>query len=230
MNKFAKLVQILDGGDHVGPARRAVAAIVASSDEPVCFGGAFERSALHLAAIHGRCAVGRMLMREFGIPPDARRLRNTATPLYDAVRCGHLEFARMLIEHGADVRAVMWSGWTPLHHAAFWHRSDCMALLLDAGASALAANDDGERPIDVIDERERAPPAVRSRLVRWTAAQNQPWSPGAHPLWPRAVRARLVALLVLARARRSRRRPLVAGLGELPAELVLLLLARIAPL
>ena len=55
------------------------------------------------------------------------------SPLYTAVNTGHLDVARLLLDHGADPNRVTCS-WTPLHNASFAGNSDGIQLLLDHGA------------------------------------------------------------------------------------------------
>jgi len=62
----------------------------------------------------------------------------TATPLYYAVRRGHLEAARLLIERGADVNARTKLG-LPLVAAAVKGKVEFIKLLLDQGANPNSA-------------------------------------------------------------------------------------------
>lgn len=52
------------------------------------------------------------------------------TPLHRAAYNGHLEVARELIAHGADVHAVTVDGWTPLHSACKWNNTKVASFLL----------------------------------------------------------------------------------------------------
>ncbi|XP_069058529.1 ankyrin repeat domain-containing protein 49 [Pleurodeles waltl] len=56
------------------------------------------------------------------------------TPLHRAAYNGHLEVARELIAHGADVHAVTVDGWTPLHSACKWNNTKVASFLLQHGA------------------------------------------------------------------------------------------------
>jgi ankyrin repeat protein len=73
-----------------------------------------------------------------------------ATPLHWAALNGDLEFARLLLEHGADVEAqARGEGMTPLHAAAAGGDVDLVELLLERGADAGARDRAGRRPLDV---------------------------------------------------------------------------------
>ncbi len=69
------------------------------------------------------------------------------TPLMMAALKGSVEWARRLIERGAQVNR---SGWTPLHYAASGSDSDStrvLALLLDHGAAIDARAPNGNTPL-----------------------------------------------------------------------------------
>jgi ankyrin repeat protein len=72
------------------------------------------------------------------------------TPLHWAVRLGHENTARALIERGADVNARDDRGNTPLHWSvSYWHKGhppkiEIVRLLLDNGAEINARNGRGE--------------------------------------------------------------------------------------
>ena len=73
-----------------------------------------------------------------------------ATPLHWAALHGDLEFARLLLEHGADIQArEPGEGMTPLHVAAAGGDTDLVKLLLERGADAGARDRAGRRPLDV---------------------------------------------------------------------------------
>lgn len=61
------------------------------------------------------------------------------TPVMLAAAHGHIEVLRTLLEAGADVNAVDFTGWTALHAAASNGSKDVVLLLLEHGA--LAAED-----------------------------------------------------------------------------------------
>ncbi|XP_007900256.1 ankyrin repeat domain-containing protein 49 [Callorhinchus milii] len=56
------------------------------------------------------------------------------TPLHRAAYSGHLEAARELISHEADITARTVDGWTPLHSACNWSNTEVASFLLQHGA------------------------------------------------------------------------------------------------
>jgi len=68
-----------------------------------------------------------------------------------------LEFAKLLLDRGADKDVVNEDGWTPLHFAAFKGYSEMMKLLLNSGANKDAATKSGLTPLDIArNEDQRA--------------------------------------------------------------------------
>jgi ankyrin repeat protein len=63
------------------------------------------------------------------------------TPLHAASAAGHLEIARVLLEHHADVNARAINQETPLHIASRMGNAGMVRLLLEYGAGAIM--DDG---------------------------------------------------------------------------------------
>ena len=70
-------------------------------------------------------------------------------PLHSAVAGGHLEIARALLEHEAQVNAAQAGGFTPLHGAAQNGQVEMVRLLLDYGADVNLRNKDGKTPLDL---------------------------------------------------------------------------------
>jgi ankyrin repeat protein len=58
----------------------------------------------------------------------SRQDEDQCTPLHHAARFGYPEVVKWLLEHGADVNAIAYNGFTPLHLA---ERRDVIALILD---------------------------------------------------------------------------------------------------
>ena len=92
---------------------------------------ATHKSGLIFACIAGHTEVVTELM-DRGV--DIERGHDGSTPLYHAVSRGHIEVARLLLEHGARVDAVNSKGWSCLMNAAYFGRDDIVKLLLQHGA------------------------------------------------------------------------------------------------
>ena len=74
--------------------------------------------------------------------PSVRGLKET--PLFLAARFGHLEALKILLRAGADPKAQMGRGNTPLHQA---HNDRIVHALLEAGANIHAKNSVGRTPL-----------------------------------------------------------------------------------
>ncbi|KAJ1473456.1 ankyrin repeat-containing domain protein, partial [Baffinella frigidus] len=72
------------------------------------------------------------------------------TPLHQAVRHGHTEMVRLLLEEGADKDATNVQGETPLYWAAREGRSNpIMFFLLTAGAKKEESDNAGRTPLHI---------------------------------------------------------------------------------
>lgn len=67
------------------------------------------------------------------------------TALHEAVTCQKTELVKLLLRHGAIIRANE-DGFTPLHLAANRNDTEISRLLLNHGADAYAKNKDGDTP------------------------------------------------------------------------------------
>jgi len=111
-------------------------------------------SALHMAAFSGDVETGRLLL-ENGAAVEARaktKFRNS--PLQVALLVGHLDMAKLLITHGADVLARQAKGFAPIHEAAFLGRQDLVDLLLESGAEINSRTDDGRTAVTEAERRK----------------------------------------------------------------------------
>ncbi|TRM57342.1 ankyrin repeat-containing domain protein [Schizophyllum amplum] len=71
-------------------------------------------------------------------------------PIHLATMNGHLEVARLLIDHGADVDASDEDGRTPLHGAAGNCEEQTIRLLIDLCCDVNAQSRNGETPLDAV--------------------------------------------------------------------------------
>ena len=88
---------------------------------------------LHEAAKTDKIDLVRKLLKE-GYPVNALDSRFGLTPLHFAVRNGHVEVARLLIENGADLTQPSTQGITPLDWTSTYLDPDQRAALLGVPA------------------------------------------------------------------------------------------------
>ena len=123
---------------------------------------------LHLASRYGEVVVARMFI-DRGADLTVQN-KDRETPLHLAlvpvpredplipgmivwmdkeltVTCGQVDVARMLIEHGTDVRAQNRDGGTPLHLASKWGQVEIVRMLVKRGADVIAQDKDGITPL-----------------------------------------------------------------------------------
>ena len=65
---------------------------------------------------------------------NAAQVESGFTPLHEAALNGDIEFARLLLEHGADVNAKMKDGKTPLTFAVEGGQTEMASFLRERGA------------------------------------------------------------------------------------------------
>jgi len=95
--------------------------------------------------------------------------------LVNAAMRGHLAVVDCLIQSGADVNLGWKTGFTPIAHAAYGGRLDCVSRLLEVGADPFQRTFDGDGD-DALDYaklgkwegnyKDREHPAVIERLSR----------------------------------------------------------------
>lgn len=108
--------------------------------------------ALGLAAFMGRLNVAAWLLERGADATIPSRNAMEVQPLHAAAAGRHLEIARLLLAHGADVNARQQGGFAPLHAAAQNGQVDLVRLLLAHGADPAQAADDGRCAIDFARE------------------------------------------------------------------------------
>eukprot|EP01117_Protostelium_nocturnum_P005997 TRINITY_DN2159_c0_g1_i1.p1 TRINITY_DN2159_c0_g1~~TRINITY_DN2159_c0_g1_i1.p1 ORF type:complete len:775 (+),score=217.47 TRINITY_DN2159_c0_g1_i1:271-2595(+) len=72
---------------------------------------------------------------------------NKSTPLHHAAYRGHLDCAKVLLSHGANVDATDKDMCTPLHNASYMGKKEMIALLLEKGANADHQDVDKSTPL-----------------------------------------------------------------------------------
>ena len=112
-------------------------------------------SPLGLAAFFGRKAAVDILLEKGAEVNAASQNPQKVMPLHSAVAGQHLEIARALIEHGADVNAVQADDFTPLQAAAQNGQMEMVRLLLEAGAQVDARCRDGRGALQMAEEHGR---------------------------------------------------------------------------
>jgi hypothetical protein len=104
---------------------------------------------LHLAAFFGAEPAAELLL-EAGADPDAvARNDQGVHPLHSSVAGRAFGISRRLVDAGVDVDAVQQGGFRPIHAAAQHGDDLTVDLLLQAGASAGVATDDGRTAADL---------------------------------------------------------------------------------
>ena len=121
-----------------------------------------ERTALHFGV--GSIEVARLLLQH-GAQVDAREvvlwrpLSSGRTPLHMAMGYGVDDVALLLLDQGADPRAVDGSDRTPLHGAASRGMIRTVRALLDAGVDINAQDDEGNTPLHSAARGSQGPTA-----------------------------------------------------------------------
>ncbi|XP_077451797.1 protein fem-1 homolog B [Stigmatopora argus] len=102
---------------------------------------------LIIAARNGHDKVVRLLLDHYRVDTEQTGTARFdgyviegATALWCAAGAGHLEAARLLLEHGAEVNRATLNGSTPLRAASFDGRPEMVRFLLEKGADPAAAN------------------------------------------------------------------------------------------
>ena len=102
---------------------------------------------LHYAAFCGLDTVVGFLAVRHPQDVQSRGVHDGSTPLHLASSVGHVEVARVLVEHGADVTDRDEHGWTPLHEASEAGMVEVARILIEHGADVTAQNKDGSTPL-----------------------------------------------------------------------------------
>jgi ankyrin repeat protein len=105
---------------------------------------------LHYAAIWGFHSIIELLFNEHSQNVNSQDFTNSETPLHVASKNGRLEFARILIERGADVSVQDEVGGTPLHLASQVGEVEVVRMLIKHGAGVSAQNKVDQTPLHVV--------------------------------------------------------------------------------
>jgi len=90
-------------------------------------------------------------------------------PLTLAAAYGHADVVRVLLEHGAEVNAEDFTGWTALHAGSFTGDSETVSLLLDRGAVSRSDRWFLRSPLKIaetLDHKDIIPLLQKSEQVR----------------------------------------------------------------
>jgi ankyrin repeat protein len=103
---------------------------------------------LHYATFCGMHDIAMFLIIEHSQDVNARGFDRKETPLHVALRRGHVEVARVLLEHGADTEARDDDGYTPLLWASRFRHVDLAHVVLEHGAHTEARDKDNYSPLE----------------------------------------------------------------------------------
>lgn len=118
-------------------------ALVHAGAEVNCAYGDALVTPLFLAARRGASGVVSVLLEEGQANTDARSFYEGSygvSALHVAVKKGHVDAARLLISHGADINAVDEVGKTPLHYAVGRGHFGAVQMLVESGADVQATD------------------------------------------------------------------------------------------
>lgn len=76
------------------------------------------------------------MLLEAGAGIDPRNITCDETPLHKAARNGHIGVARVLLQKGADARAIGILGRTPAQHARAWGNEEAAQRIEEYSADA----------------------------------------------------------------------------------------------
>lgn len=108
---------------------------------------------LHVACISGNVEAVEKLL----VAGHSTQVRDHFgwTPLHEAANHGHIEVAKLLLQHGADVNdpgSLMCQGVTPLHDAASCGNTSMMQLLIEHGANVELKANEGDTVLDCLEQ------------------------------------------------------------------------------
>jgi ankyrin repeat protein len=107
---------------------------------------------LHEAAFNGKLAKVKALIKANPDRVNSHASYAEQTPLHIAAEFGHMDVAKLLLAHKADVEAMAHGSWTPLLNAVFGGHKDMVELLLANKADVNHQEDAGRSPLHVAAE------------------------------------------------------------------------------
>ena len=107
---------------------------------------------LHYAAFCGLHDIVKALTIARAKDLNSRSFEDKSTPLHLSSKEGHMEVARFLVEHDADVAAQDDDGWTPLHLASYRGHLELTRMLMERGADVAAQGNDRRTPLHLASE------------------------------------------------------------------------------
>jgi len=118
---------------------------------------------LHYAAACNMQDIATFLIVERSQDVNALAFYREETPLHVSSRWGHVEIARVLLNHGADRGARDKSDYTPLERASYGGHVEFVHVLLEHGVDANAQDTERQTPL-YFASRWRRPAIVRALL------------------------------------------------------------------
>ena len=135
---------------------------------------------LHYAALCGLHTIVQFLAIEHSQDVNSQGFHDNSTPLHLASSGGHVEAARILLEHGADPTAHDDNGATPLHLASSGGHVEAAQILLEHGADPTAQDKNGATPLHLASSRGQV--EVAQILLERSADLTAQDKNGASPL------------------------------------------------
>ncbi|XP_003799543.1 B-cell lymphoma 3 protein [Otolemur garnettii] len=129
-------------------------------------------TALHLA-VNTECQETVLLLLERGADIDAVDIKSGRSPLIHAVENNSLSMVQLLLQHGANVNAQMYSGSSALHSASGRGLLPLVRTLVRSGADSGLKNCHNDTPLMVARSR-RVIDILRGKATRPAASTSQP--------------------------------------------------------
>jgi hypothetical protein len=143
---------------------------------------AAKRYDLHEAVVKNDIAqVRRLLQKGADINQLGLRRHGYGSALHIAVREGHLDIAKLLIDRGAEIDVLDRKDFTPLHNSAWNGNLEMTKLLLDAGADIEASTYDGDTPLSLAQNNDQPQVAefIQAKLQPSVTSETKVESPSA---------------------------------------------------